>query len=1259
MHNLAMRPAMLALLLLVLLPPTFGADADPAVEDLTITLRAGQYAALRFDPARLCYTAVKLPPPLPPLPDAAARAVARVPEWLRAATDEQLRRLLLVPASGPAGPAERDADGDGLLDRVRAREDGTLVFRRNRGLPGAPRFLDFRPEVRRAFARGFGLASVPSVVDGALLVTNLDGGRFRAEPYGPVEELDAGPPAAARGEAPVVAEADLDGDGDLDRIEGTLDGALNLRFGPDLAEVPDAFAGLDVGEAAAPAILSGKDGPQLVVGRLEGDLLLFDIRCEDTGIRLVERDSFDFTPSPEAGDLAAWMEKYYYPEEEELLGPSDEAAVKAYADVLASAPENLVDEVAFVIAHTPTGVLRVMARLGQAGLLLDNARAIGEVAAKVAYARIVEKGDRTTLALARAPDDFVEIAPEDYYFWVVHPRFLFEIPCPVDASWWDLRAADRGLTDSDWWKHEPETDIHAPSPKGVFWRKGFLTDARFGTSLFDAVKGAPTLRDAAIALHGFLANGTKDAAAIMRFGYETQDLQPWLIYAKHYGSCGEHSIVAAAGARTMLIPMSVVGCRGEDHQWNEYLDADLAWHHFDCCGAGNHDQPWGSSEGRDHEGKTVSTVTRWRGDDELSATTTTVFSPEAGYTTGGAGYTDVSPVTVRVEDAAGRPLDGALVVVKSLWESRGLVSIWGYTNGTGAVRFDLGYEPNGGYSIEAYTPLGAAGVRTFPVVENRPAELVLRVPNRLPPEMPRGTAPVEVVRAELRPPNYITGRRFRIGSWLADAHGYRGAGASPVPVDPGALVKGFWLSPEEFARFTDGYPFEPSAAPDLASEHYLVVSNRDALFVEATVRLAALLAPGEDAVAPVVVLDGPEVTAPRGGKLTIEGRATDDRRVARLVFDGAAFGPERDVTAGLDPETGRFCFTIDTGDGGPLPAGAYEAAVVARDGRGNEARAPLRILVTPAREYRDQTIRQDDPDDPLAKCSWVCGPFDLPEGLPFFIVRTKSLVEGFDMDMHVYRDGNGNGRIDGAGERVAQSAGPSAAERVVLLRPAAGTYWIHCQGFRVEGDSASLDVEVWPEGSARAVVDLAPVGPVRELPAEITFRVLPFAAGHKVTVNGVEVTGGLVCRVPWPVAPGGGTAMPSAEGSVRVEVEGVEVREWSFVHDPDPPEITILSPEAGALPAAAGGEPGKGEPAEGEFEVEVEARDAHGVARVFLRLPGGEEIALRRKSGEGAPPDRYAAKVDATAWPTGEHVLTVIAEDRAGHRAERELRLTK
>jgi hypothetical protein len=80
--------------------------------------------------------------------------------------------------------------------------------------------------------------------------------------------------------------------------------------------------------------------------------------------------------------------------------------------------------------------------------------------------------------------------------------------------------------------------------------------------------------------------------------------------------------------------------------------------------------------------------------------------------------------------------------------------------------------------------------------------------------------------------------------------------------------------------------------------------------------------------------------------------------------------------------------------------------------------------------------------------------------------------------------------------------------------------------------------------------------------------------------------------------------------------------------DPDPPEVTIASPNAGALPAVA-----EGEPAKVEVEVEVEARDTIGVARVLLRLPCGQEIARKLESGEGVPPDRYAPRIDATDWP--------------------------
>jgi hypothetical protein len=96
------------------------------------------------------------------------------------------------------------------------------------------------------------------------------------------------------------------------------------------------------------------------------------------------------------------------------------------------------------VARTPPEVLRAMARLGQADVLLENAEAIRDVAARVPYARLVEREDHTTIAYVKEDGELRE-APRDVYYWgVVHPRILYEIPCRVDVTWWGTSAKARG-----------------------------------------------------------------------------------------------------------------------------------------------------------------------------------------------------------------------------------------------------------------------------------------------------------------------------------------------------------------------------------------------------------------------------------------------------------------------------------------------------------------------------------------------------------------------------------------------------------------------------------------------------------------------------------------------------------------------------------------------------------------------------------------------------------------------------------------------
>ncbi|MEN8149634.1 MAG: FG-GAP-like repeat-containing protein, partial [Planctomycetota bacterium] len=1038
-----------------------------------------------------------------------------------------------------ASPCLVDIDGDGDLDLVCGSGDGSLTAYTNEGEPGKPSF--------------------------GRLIADLD---LLTEDFG-----DSSAPAAG----------DLNGDGHVDLIVGNQAGELRVFLGPDWTEDTTLFGGLDLGELTAPALapIAPKDGGgwRLVVGRLDGDLIHYVITSKDGKLSAVETNSWDWEPDQRSKDLAAYYERVYLPEWEEMRGVGDRRALDSIVEVLTSAPKDHVDEIAFAVANTPAEVLRAMARMGETDILARNAARIYEVAGRVEYAKLVEKDDHTTIAFAG--DDLWAEAPRDvYYWWVVHPRILYEIPSSIDDSWWRTGAKERGLSDSEWWKHEADGGVHAPR-KGAFWREGFLEDARFGGSLLGAVTPAKTLREAHSLVHRHLAHGV----GFMRFGYETQDLQPWLIYAKHYGSCGEHSIIGAAMARTMLIPTSVVGCRGEDHQWNEWWDVDGKWHHWDCCGPDGIDNPY--YEGPDHTKKTVSTVTRWRGDDFHDATTTTIVNdPERSHTKGPAGYTDVCDVTVRVVDPADRPVDGALVIVRSHWNRRNLVSIWGYTDFRGEVKFGLGYEPHGGYRIEALTPAGPCGVVNYPVVENTRRTLVLRTPSEKPPfthddrvkestgkANPTNRLAVHLEASELSVPNFITANRFRIGDHLTKNWGYRGTRRTRLPIDPENGPEVLIFDPEEYEEYVAGEEVVPiwrGALTDSTGlfwaegkdrEFVAVISNANALVGRVRVRVEER--PTGRRPAPKLELDADSLTVKSGSSVVISGTLRHDRGLEPLAADFVVpvdiVGPDAD---------GRFRVTVDAGRGGPLPSGTWNLTITARDAAGTTARASIPVTVESARVFKGQRIRQDDPDDPLKNPSWIYGPFDLEGTDRFLLVRTKSGTPDFDMDLRVYRDGNGNGKIDGPQEKLAESTSPTAKERIYLEKPEAGTYWVHCQGWQVKGDVALLDVEIYPAGTPRRIGVLSPVGPIAVAPevVEVTFPATAAIQPEKVRVSfgGKDVT--KQCTIePYRlrfVPPEGLEENESHEVTVRVDDAngGPEERTFDFTIDTLPPVLASAEP---------------------------------------------------------------------------------------------------
>ncbi|HEX7926036.1 MAG TPA: VCBS repeat-containing protein, partial [bacterium] len=187
-------------------------------------------------------------------------------------------------------PAFIDATGSGRMDLLVGNNEGKLMLFANEGPAAAPRWR----KVTDRFA-------------------NYNGGRNAA---------------------PTVY--DVNGDGKPDIIVGTENGFLvylentGTAAKPEFTLRPDALKGVRVGKNAVPAFTNfgGKNGPDLIVGNLRGDLMYYQRLPGDVfDVELVDRKFISFggivNASPTFGDLAKIKKPF-------LLIGSDKGPVQVY-----------------------------------------------------------------------------------------------------------------------------------------------------------------------------------------------------------------------------------------------------------------------------------------------------------------------------------------------------------------------------------------------------------------------------------------------------------------------------------------------------------------------------------------------------------------------------------------------------------------------------------------------------------------------------------------------------------------------------------------------------------------------------------------------------------------------------------------------------------------------------------------------------------------------------------------------------------------
>ncbi len=869
----------------------------------------------------------------------------------------------------------------------------------------------------------------------------IHGHWYAGDAWGHVIRLDTGDtlrlsPPPERGSVFPVA-VDLTGDGDPELVIGQQRGGVRVwQQVNDTLWQEQPELGMTTPEMAIPAVvhLNQDPWPDLAVATLGGRVFAYEAVHQDHRLRFVERNSWHFRPQRSVRTLAEYLRRSYLdPAGWALRVQAD--TLWAYAELLEHTPPALLDEVAFSLAHTPAEILRVLARLHQEDVFLENARAVYRADTLLAYATLVDLPDgRTTVAYAEG-----DTLPPDLYGWyVVHPRILYEIPYRVDASYWSRSWQEYGIDRDTWLRHEE--DVYAHPDRGVFWRTLFLRDSTYGRTPVDAVASARTLHEAVRHLYLFQGWNT---GGFMTFGYKTQDLQPVVIYRKAYGSCGEQSILFAALARTALIPTYVAIDMGEDHQWNEFWCCGQ-WHHLDV----NSD----TLKGIDHPAtsvmkKTITAVVGWRPDDSLFVIT--------------GRYVDTASVDFIVQDTLGNPVPGALVVLRSHWNRRDMRAVWGYTDHTGRWHLPVGYQPPLGNAIEVLSPLGIAGVEHALHEPGQRYQEKLQVPGQA-PAPPR--SPVTDLSLEsqgwLEVHNPITSRPYRISSPTLRAAGYEGTLFQPITIGPWWPV----VEPEAQGwRLTNPHPY---LTLRVRARIPLPVPAEPA---QVRLSLASLRVATGHPVPMTVDLQAP------AGIQTAEVRLLRGDSVWRRIplqdrWHPIEATPWRLLQARVDD-------TLHTGAGGPLLPGTYRVVAVLTDLAGRTtASDTLPLTLLPTWQFHRQWVDQDDPQAPEPSASWILR-FQVIDTLRLLYVESEAPeAEGLDLDLFLYRDANGDGQPSKK-ETVASSTSPTNHEVLVVHFAEPGVYWLYAQGCTVEQPPQPFNLVLSFEVDSLGIAREAPGSP--------------------------------------------------------------------------------------------------------------------------------------------------------------------------------------
>lgn len=352
-----------------------------------------------------------------------------------------------------------------------------------------------------------------------------------------------------------------------------------------------------------------------------------------------------------------------------------------WANVINEVDDPIIDEVAFSIATSSYDYLT--SDYAYPELYIQNAEMIYEYDLDLSYVEVIDYGNSLTDANYYTTTRYwskdangvihqTEVPREVYYWHIVHPKITDEIPAFINPD----------ITESN---STHNTNIVAPG-EGYFWRD-FLYNY--------ADEGYPVLRnylmqceyanDYSTGYESAIGACTQWLSQTLQFtsNYERPH-QPVRIYRKHIGRCGEHADMRVAIGRIALVPMTSIVCFTVDHTWNEFWDGE--WIHWDGGSINNfymYENGWGSNFGSVIDVRS----------DGLMTPVTEKYAP------------NYANLTVYALDGAGKPLDGARVVI-GLWLNGQITGdMVGWTDNEGKYEFPIGDGHQ--YWAAMSTPLGS------------------------------------------------------------------------------------------------------------------------------------------------------------------------------------------------------------------------------------------------------------------------------------------------------------------------------------------------------------------------------------------------------------------------------------------------------------------------------------------------------------------------------------------------------------------------